>query len=471
VKEIERSRRTLALVVVAAVMVIDIIDLTIVNVAIPTLQRSFGAGDTVVQWLVAGYATIFAILIISGGRLGDIYGYRRMLQVGVSGFVVTSLLCGLASNPAWLVAGRLLQGAAAALMLPQVAAFVQVLYPPEERVAALGMFGILGGTAAVAGPILGGLLLGANLFGLGWRPIFLINVPVGGLVLIAIRAVLPHARSPHPLRIDWPGTLLATACLAAVMLPLVQGRAAGWPWWSIASLVAAPLLGFLTLRYSRRRMARDGSALFVPALFRERSFAAGMALAFLLQMTMAGLLFTLTLMLQEGLGYRPAVVGIIHAPFAIGVAAGIGVLSRRILPHLRAGALRLGAFIMAAAFALLGGLLLSAHTGLYALMPTLGLLGLGFGMISGPLSPIALSEIDVGHAGIASGTLRSVQEIGGATGVALIGGAFLSVRVSQGAIPAFLVAIGLMLGLLALLALGSTRVPDRLRVFASRDRH
>lgn len=461
-------QRSQALAVLGCVLVIDILDLTIVNVAIPTLQVRLAVGDAAVQWLVAGYATIFAVLIVSGGRLGDIYGYRRMLSAGLIGFVAASIVCGAAPDATWLVIARLVQGAAAAMMLPQIGSLVQLMYAPHERVGALGMFGVLGGTAAVAGPLIGGLLISADLFGLGWRPIFLVNVPVGLGVLIAARRLLPKARSAYAPRLDVPGTMLMTALLVALMVPLVQGRALGWPVWSLAMLGCVPPLLFATFAYSRWRMPRDGSALLVLDLFRERSFSLGVALIVLFQMTIAGLLFILTLVLQDGLRFSPGRVGLVHGPFALGVALGIGVLSRRILPRIGPKLVAIGAAIMAFGLLALRFELAGGSVTLWTLMPTMALTGLGMGVLSGPLSPIALSEVDVAHAGAASGMMRSLQEIGGALGIAGIGGTYLMASAGGSPVTSFERTVLAALSLLAVIFVGALFLPSNLRVFGRR---
>src|SRR5882757_7976668 len=200
------KQRTIALVVVAIAFVMDLLDGTIVNVAIPTIQTNLHASYATIQWLIAGYALSFALLLITGGRMGDVYGYKKLFMIGVGGFTVASLLSGLAVNPAMLIAARLAQGAMAALMVPQVMSLMQVMYKPEERGAVNGLFGALGGLAASLGPVVGGVLIKANIAGLDWRPIFLINVPVGIFGLIAAQKYLPSGKSAHPLKLDLVGT-------------------------------------------------------------------------------------------------------------------------------------------------------------------------------------------------------------------------------------------------------------------------
>lgn len=454
--------RTAALALVAGVVVMDILDLTILNVAIPTVQAQLNADDAAIQWMIAGYATVFAVMLVTGGRLGDILGYRRVLILGLGFFTLASLVCGLAPDANWLVAARLAQGVAAAMMLPQVSSLVQVMFAPNERVAALGMFGILGGTAAVAGPLVGGALIAANPFDLGWRSIFLVNVPVGlALVALAPR-VLPRGRAPDRPTIDLGGTVLATLTLFALMVPLVQGRQAGWPWWSFALLAATPPLAVATWRHSVARTRSVGSALVVPELLGDRDFRRGITMAAAFQFALSGLLFILTLELQRRLGLTPGEVGLVHAPFAIGSAVGIGMMARRLVPRLGARLVTAGALLMVAALGILGWQIVAAQHW-WRLLPTMAVLGLGMGCASGPIPPISLSEVTPNHAGAASGNLKAFQQLGGAVGIAVIGGVFLSAPRAPFAVA--LAAIALALALVALLA---TRVRPDLRVFARR---
>jgi EmrB/QacA subfamily drug resistance transporter len=466
------SSRAGALIVVASVMVLDIVDLTILNVAIPTIQRELGASDAAIQWMIAGYASVFGILIMTGGRLGDIFGYRRVLMAGLLGFTVASAVCGFAATPQLLVASRLAQGAAAALMLPQVSSVVQVLYAPHERIGVLGVFSVLGGTAAVAGPLLGGLLIEADLLGLGWRMIFLVNLPLGLLLILAAFLFMPDTRSPLAPGLDVTGTLLFTLAFASVLVPLVEGRELGWPWWCLLMLLASPVLMLATLRYSRARMERDGSALLVPGLFDDRAFATGITLATLFQATMAGTLFILTLALQNGLGFSAGQVGWAHAPYALGVAAGIGGLARSVLPRLRSRLIVIGTVVMALALGLASYQVGTGSTSLPSYFPTMLALGLGCGMIIGSLGPITLSEVDTRYAGAASGIFKSMQQFGGAVGVAVIGGVYLVVSSRPGADgpqAAFIAACATTIVVILAIALLSTRIPHDLNVFVRKE--
>lgn len=460
------GHRKSALVIVAGAFMMDLIDLTIVNVALPSIQRDLGAGAAAMQWMVAGYAVAFAVLLITGGRLGDTHGYRRLFMVGVAGFTATSLLCGAAVSPAMLVLSRLAQGAAAALMLPQVMSLIQVMYPPAERIGALAIFGVLGGLAAVLGPILGGLLIEADLFGLGWRPIFLINGPLGVAGLVGAWRVLPSGRSSRASGVDVPGTVLVAATLLAVILPLMQGREAGWPWWCLASLAAAPILGLLFLRHVRRR-SLTGTALVDPQLFANRGFTIGVCISLCFQAVTAGLLFILTLTLQYGLGCSALETALVHVPYAVGASVAIGVVARRALPRIGLRLIGIGVVTMLAGLVALFALI-AAQASLVAVGAALLITGTGMGLTGGPLGPVTLSDVDVGHAGAASGTMKAVQQLGAAIGAALIGSLYFALAPDLESVHArqsFLTTLPVVAGLLLVVGALVTRLPKDLRIF------
>jgi EmrB/QacA subfamily drug resistance transporter len=467
-----RRQRSAALAIVACAMVLDLVDMTIINVAVPTLQAQLRASDAEVQWMVAGYSTIFALLLVSGGRLGDMIGYRRAFLIGVAGFTLTSLLCGIAQTPGQLVLGRLLQGGAAAIMLPQVMSLTQIMYPPAERVSALALFGILGGLAAVLGPVIGGFLLSANLFGLGWRPIFLVNLPIGVMALLLAARILPAGRSAASPKLDLPGTGLVLALLFALVFPLIQGRDYGWPAWGFVLMGSSVPIAFILMRYSRTRMERDGSALIVPALFRARSFSFGLLTTLLFQTATGGLMFTLTLAMQRGLGFTAAQVGIAHVPYAVGASFAIGMLSRKALPRYGPIIISWGAVLMIAGLAALTAFFRA--DGLAAIAPPLIALpllvmGLGMGLTGGPLPPCALSEVDVDHAGAASGMIKATQQLGAAVGTAAIGTLFFVFQPERDmaradAIEAFVLAAGVIGTLLFLTALLALFIPRNLQI-------
>ena len=230
------------MVLIASFMIL--LDISIVNVAIPSVQRDLGATYAEIQWVLAGYQLAYAVVLITGGRLGDIFGRKRLFIIGVSGFTIASLICGLAPSPIALIAARVLQGLMAALMYPQVLSVIQVSFPPRERGAAFGVFGGVIGVASISGPLLGGLLIQADIHvgghALLWRPIFLVNLPIGIGAVVAAFIFLRESRAPSAPRLDIPGVVLATIGLFLIAFPLVEGRDAGWPLWAYLMLVGRP---------------------------------------------------------------------------------------------------------------------------------------------------------------------------------------------------------------------------------------
>jgi len=246
-------QKSLAYLTLMVALVLEIVDVTIVNTALPVIEQDFGAAAAQAQWVAAGYSLAFALLLMLGGRLGDAFGYNRLFIGGVAGFTFASLLCGMSASPDQLIAARVLQGAAGAMMAPQVMALIQVLFEPLERVAKLAWVGVIGGLSAICGPIIGGVLIHANLFDLGWRSVFLINVPVGVVAVMVARRLLPDARSPLARGIDGGGTMLFAASMAALLYPLVRGHDLGWQPWHLALLIAAPVMMALVWRRTLRR--------------------------------------------------------------------------------------------------------------------------------------------------------------------------------------------------------------------------
>lgn len=452
-------RRRLAFTTVILALVLEIVDTTIVNTALPAIQRGLGASESATQWVVTGYFLMFAILLVAGGRLGDLYGYRRLFLVGVGGFTLASLACGLAPDATTLIAARFAEGAAAAIMAPQMIALVQLMYSPLERVARLAVFGLVGGLAAIGGPILGGLLIAANPAGLGWRVVFLINLPIGLVALVAGWWLLPRGRSPHALRLDPIGTLLLGAALMALLIPAIEGRALGWPWWSIALPVASVVLAIAFWGHSVRRTARVGSALIAPELFAAPTFRLGLSMTLLFATATNGFLLVLSMVLQRGLGMSPLDTALLHLPFGLGVMAGIALIGPRVLPRVGAGLLIFGALTMAL------GLAGTASAVAFAPIPgliaaTLALSGIGMGCITGPLGPVTLARVDRGHAGVAGGMHNGAQQIGGALGAAVIGSLFFAILDHGGAQRAFGGAVALDIVLLAAVALLARFLPS-----------
>jgi EmrB/QacA subfamily drug resistance transporter len=416
-------RRWLALTVVLIASFMDLLDITIVNVALPSIQRHLHAGYSQLQWVVAGYALAFAVVLITGGRLGDIFGRKRLFLIGMAGFTVGSALCGTAVSPDMLIASRFLQGAMAALMIPQVLAIIQVTFPPQERGKVFGVYGGVAGSASVAGPILGGLLVQWNLAGWDWRPIFLVNLPVGVAGLVAAWFVVRESTAEGVTRLDLPGVALATIAIGMLVYPLTEGHDLGWPAWTFAVMAGSVPVFALFVLYQR---ARKDSPLVVLSLFRIRSFAAGLGVALLFWVAFGGFFITWMLYMQAGLGWSPLHAGLTAIAFAVPTASAAGASVQFLTPRFGRKVLLAGALATAAGFGLY--LYLSARygTGIHSwqMIAPLAVNGIGFGLIVAPLIDLVLSGVPRQHAGSASGLVNTVQQLGVAFGIALLGTIF-----------------------------------------------
>lgn len=458
-------RRKLAVAVVAFALVMDLMDSTILTIALPTIQRHMHASLAAVNWMAAVYTLAFAVLLITGGRMGDLFGYRRLFATGVAAFMGSSILVGLAWSPAALIAARLLQGASAALMVPQVLSVVQLLYNPEERVAVNGMLGGLAMLATTLAPVVTALLIKANIAGLSWRPIFLINVPVCAAALALAARHLPAGGSPRSPRVDLAGTILVIAATGLLVFPLIEGRDLGWPAWAYA-MVAGSIVMFGVLARAQRRAELAGrSSLIAPELFRHPSFGVGLVVSLLLFAAVAAFALTFSLMLQLGHGFS-AIHTVLTALFlTAGLVVSAGAGSKKAIPALGRWSLTIGVLVAGGGTAAIG--LVAAHSGdtlsSWQLAPGLFVLGAGMGMIVVPLVPFILSSVDPDHAGSASGIASAVQQLGGAIGVAAIGAVFfpqLKTATSYG--HAFMSGIWLQLGLLAVAAALTLFLPQRI---------
>ena len=299
-----------AVMILAALM--NPIDTTIVNVALPTIQRDLGAGSTSLEWVVSAYLLAFAASLITAGRIGDLVGRRRVFLVGVAGFGAASLMCGAAQTPTELILGRVVQGIAAATLLPQVLATFREMFAGKERGVAFGVYGATAGFASAIGLLLGGVLTDANLLGLGWRTIFLVNVPIAVIAFSAGLVTVPETRAVRASRPNLVGTVILVLALIAIVYPLLEGRRLGWPPWCWAMLAAGPL-AIALLAFVDTRRAASGVAPLVPtALFRIRAFLAGVVLYAVLGAALLGFFLIFTLWIQGGEGYSATRAGDDH---------------------------------------------------------------------------------------------------------------------------------------------------------------
>ena len=419
-------QRTVAFATVLVAFVLEVADSTIVNTALPAIRTALGASPSAMQWIVAGYFLSLGSILLLGGRLGDAFGYRRMFLTGVTAFVLSSALCGLAQTPAQLVVARLVQGAAGAVMGPQVMAIVQHLFTPLERVSKLAWFGVIGGLAAIIGPIVGGVLIELNLFGLGWRLIFLVNLPIGAIAFWAGLSAIPRDVKPHQLRIDLAGALLFGSGFGLALLALIQGRESNWPVWAFASAACGLSLVAAGWRHAVRRKQRGEAAIIEPALFRLRTFFWGLLTVIGFSAASAGFLLVFAISLQQGLGLSPLQAALIHMPFGLGVMGGISLIGRRYLPRFGRWLLIAGVLIMVAGVSTTLAMIATGHGGGAPLIAVLRVTGIGMGMLAGPLPPVIVADVDRAHAGTASATVRTAQQLGGALGIAIVGAAYFA---------------------------------------------
>lgn len=419
--QLDPSRwRALAVLLSALFMVL--LDTSIVTNGLATLQRDLSANSAQVQFMLTGYTVAYGVLLITGGRLGDLYGRRRMFLLGLAGFTVTSALCGLAWSSASLIVFRVAQGVTAALLFPQVTSFIQVLFPPAERPRAFGIQGAVIGLGIIAGPLLGGLLIDANLFSSLWRPIFLVNVPVGLFTLIWASRVLTESKSAAARGLDVPGVALLAVALGLLIYPVVEGRVQGWPIWLLSLLALSLVLLGAFVVYQGRLLAQGRAPLVQLSIFSDRSFAVGALIAFVFQSSVLSYFVAMSLFFQAGLGYGPTQAALVLIAYQVSIAVS-SLLSARLGARLGRSLLSLGTVLLMVG--LVGTLLILQASALhykgYELIPALIVSGLGFGCVAAPIQSVILSRVNPGYAGSASGVLATVQQVGSALGVAIIG--------------------------------------------------
>ncbi len=407
------------------------LDVFIVNVAMPSLQHDLHAGPAALEWVVAGFGLALAVGLITGGRLGDLYGRRRVLGLGLALFTAASVLCGLAPTAGILIAGRFAQGLSAALLTPQVLAVLRTAFSGAAQARAFGMYGMVMGIGAVFGQLIGGLLIEADLFGLGWRACFLINLPIGAAALLFLRQV-PESRGPSR-GLDPVGAVLVTVALTCLVLPLIEGREHGWPLWTWESLAVSGVL-FAVFVWQQGRSAHP---LVHLALFRERAFSAGLLATQVFWMGQASFFLILALYLQYGRGLTPLESGTVF------MAIGAGYLLTSLRAHVFAArlgrqAVSVGGILMALGLAAMWA---AADHGTAWILPGLFVDGLGMGMALAPLAATVLSRVTPAHAGSAAGVLATVNQTGNALGVALIGILFYGAADAVSGFQAGLVAL------------------------------
>lgn len=423
-------RRWVGLVLILTASFLTSFDFFVVNVALAAMRTDLGARPAQIEFVVAGYGLAFAVLLVTGGRLGDLFGRKRLFLVGMAGFTLASALCGLATTANGLIVARVFQGLTAATMNPQVLAIIRVTFPAAERARAIGYFGMTLGAASIAAQVIGGALIEADLWHLGWRPIFLVNVPIGLVAIPASWRVLRESRAAGGHGLDPGGIVIGTAALLLLAYPLVEGREAGWPAWAFAALAASvPALAAFVL-YEMHVMHRRRVPLVNLRLFRDRGFSVGLVMAVTFFGGLSAFFMTMTLFLQQGFGLSPMRTGLTFVAFGIGFVAASrlsSVIAGRIGPLI----INLGTVLMGAALALLVGMArvdagAAMNPGLLA--AAMLVYGCGQGLVLPSLIAIVVgsSRIPAADAGSASGVFAMVQQVSLALGVAVIGGVFFS---------------------------------------------
>ncbi|MGH4033391.1 MFS transporter [Actinomycetota bacterium Odt1-20B] len=418
----------LLLVVVMTATFMALMDSFIVNVAAPSIRTDMNASFSQVELVISGYVLVYGLLLITGGRLGDIKGYRPLFIGGVALFTLASFACGIAPSPATLIAFRVAQAIGAALFYPQVLSILQTAFTGARRTRAFAVFGATIGGASIAGQLLGGVLIQADLWGLSWRPIFLVNVPIGVLVIAGALVTLPHTRGESTTRLDLRGTLLLSAALLLLSVPLTEGHATGWPAWTWIMLIASVPAFAAFVAWQRRLSGRGGFPLTPPALFTRRTFTGGNILAVAFFAGNAGLFFILALHLQFGLGYSALEAGLTFTPLAVTFVAA-SLLAPKWAPKLGSHVLTLGYVInVIGTLALLITLLVEGSDASGVTMIwALAVIGFGEGLGVSPLFGAVLNGVPTKDAGSASGVLETSGQVGMSLGITGVGLVFFSV--------------------------------------------
>jgi EmrB/QacA subfamily drug resistance transporter len=459
--------RALPVLLVGAFL--PVLDAFIVNVALATIGRDLHAGPAELELTVSGYGVAYACSLVAGGRLGDRLGRRRVFLAGMAAFTAASVLCGVAPSASLLIVFRVLQGGAAALMFPQVLAAIQAGFDGPDRQRALGFLGAVVGAAGAVGQIVGGTLLAADIAGMGWRPIFLVNVPIGVGALLVGRRMLPESRTPTAPAIDAVGGFSLAATIALVLLPLTLGRASGWPAWTWVSLAAAPFAGAFFVA-SQRRFERSGRVPLVPlSLIEVRYARLGLTAMLLFATCVGGFLFSLTMVLQAGHGYSALKSGMTMVPSAVAFFL-MALVTRRLTARFGDRLVAGGAVVFALGLAGFAAVVAASGAQLDAVAASLPLivLGLGWAAAMVPLMGVVMAGLPAQRAGLAGGVLSTALQVGLASGASIVGSVLFSVAGSGADVGRWRDATVVMTVVETALALATAVTVWRLRRAASR---
>jgi EmrB/QacA subfamily drug resistance transporter len=452
------NNRWVALTIMLIGPFLGIIDSFIANIGIPSIQVSLGASFSEIEFVIAGYGLTYTVCVVTGGRLGDIFGRKLTFISGMAGFTLTSLLCGLAPTAGWLIFWRLLQGCAAAVMFPQALSFIQVNFTGSSKRLAFSFYGAMMGFGAIVGQLLGGFLIHANLLGLEWRPIFLINLPIGLATMIAATFILQESRAENAPKLDLGGVGILTVGLGLFSYPFTEGQEHGWPMWAWVCLAASlPVLWAFYL-YERRLSDKNLSPLIDPRLFKDRGFAVGLVIMCIYFAGHTSMLLVLSLYLQFSLGLDPMDAGFSFVPLSGAFLIG-STFSGKLQGYLGRGSLHLGVVVLAIGIASLALQAKAVPDHLtFSFLATCFLYGIGRGIVTSPLYNTVLGNIPTRDAGAASGAASTMQSLAGSIGVAVIGAVVFSVIPKQGATPTdyahgFVVSSAVNMGMLLIAGL------------------
>jgi EmrB/QacA subfamily drug resistance transporter len=443
-----RLRLILALVLIADVL--DLMDSTITNIAAPTIVRHLGGGESLIKWLGASYALALGVLLVVGGRLGDRYGRRRMFLIGISGFTLASLACGLAPDPAVLIVSRFIQGGFGALLIPQGIGLLTANFSREQLPRAFAAFGSVLGASAVLGPIVAGFLISADLAGLTWRPIFLINIVLGSAGLVAAARLLPRdevmltGAAGGRVTIDGLGAGLLGASMLGLIYGLIDGSTDGWTAVPIASLVAGAAI-FAAFAVRQRTAAEP---LILPSLLRNRGFTSGLLLGLAFVAAVNGLAYVISLFFQLALGLSAAHAALSLAPLMVGIIIS-SFAGRPLIPRLGRSLIITGLLVTLAGAI---GLWLTVHaegagTTPLPLAPSVLVLGLGMGACFSSIYDVAVGDITPAEAGSASGSLSAVQQLASAIGSAVVTTVYFTQLRESGSTHAMLTSVAVVSGI------------------------
>ncbi|WP_031467753.1 MFS transporter [Sciscionella sediminilitoris] len=450
----------LGLLTVLGGQFLAIVDVFIVNVALPSMGAELHMSRSSEELIVAGYGLSYALFLVLGGRLGDNIGRKRLFLIGMAAFTLTSLACGLAPTPAVLVAARVAQGASAAMMVPQVLGTITAATTGAARAKAIGAFGATGGIASVVGQLAGGVLVAADIAGSGWRPIFLVNVPIGILALIGAARWMPGTRSEIRSRLDLRGTMLLGLTVLLLMVPLLEGQSLGWPLWIFAPLLAVPFAALAFFRTQQRIEHSGGAPLLAPSLLRMPSLRRGLLVSVPFFLGWGGFTFGYVFALQQGLGFSALECGLALVP--LGLAFLTASLSApRLVNRFGGRVMRIGILVQLAGLIGIGITVFLAwpDVGIAAVAPWIAAIGGGNGLVMGPLFRVVLADVPTERAGTGGGTMTTVQQISLAIGVAGLG-TVLNAFGTSGMHAGFSTLVVVVAVLSLIFAIGSRVLPE-----------